>query len=337
MNIKAYNIPLTVVDERENASLETLTAQYNKLVEPSAISKAIEKLDEKVPEAVKDFFDTTKEKITDAQLVMKCLGVLGEGFQKLEEFASKITVSEKEVLSAVNAIVPDNEITSLEEICLARSYDLSKLVNRSKYLDITAAFVEGAATGAPGFIGLPFNLVLSTFLFYRAVQSIALFYGYDIKNDPAELQIASQVFAGAVNPRGSNGEFSNAIAKIMLISTTTAVQQTAKRGWNAMAQSGGARLLLTQIRALANAAAKKALEKAGKEGLEKSIFAGLLAQIGKNLTQKTIAKSIPYVGAIIGATMDTAQMIKILDFSNMFYLKRFILEKEERVARLTVK
>lgn len=41
--------------------------------------------------------------------------------------------------------------------------------------------IEGGGTGAFGFWGLPFNLVLSTFLYFRAVQSIAMFYGYDVK------------------------------------------------------------------------------------------------------------------------------------------------------------
>jgi len=61
------------------------------------------------------------------------------------------------------------------------------------------AFAEGGATGYFGFAGLPLNLVLSMFLYYRAVQSIAMFYGYDVKHDSAELVIAGEVFMSALS------------------------------------------------------------------------------------------------------------------------------------------
>ena len=101
-----------------------------------------------------------------------------------------------------------------------------------------------------------------------------------------------------------------------------------------MAEKGGVHLLLTQMRALANTAAKKALEKAGKKGLEKTVFTEVFEQLGKKLTQKSIGKAIPKFGAVIGATIDTAQMIQILKYADVFYNKRFLLEKEERINML---
>ena len=332
---KNYSIPEQVIDVKEEQMLVALTDTYKKLIEPNQVSKALQKVGDKIPESVKLAFGNTKEKITEAEIFIKSLQTLGKAFQKLELYASKVTLSEKQVVSLVNDIVVDNEITSLEEICLARAYDVSKLVSKMKLADISAAAIEGAATGAPGFVGLPFNLVLSTFLFYRAVQSIAMFYGYDVKNDPAELQIASEVFMNALNPKNNNGsELSDTIAKVMLITTATSVKQTVNKGWQKMAEKGGVHLLLTQMRALANGAAKKALEKAGKKGLEKTAFTEIFEQIGKRLSQKAIGKAIPYVGAVIGMGIDTAQMIKITEFANVFYSKRFILEKELRINAL---
>ena len=101
-----------------------------------------------------------------------------------------------------------------------------------------------------------------------------------------------------------------------------------------MAEKNGVTLLLAQMRALANTAAKKALEKAGKQGLEKAAFSEVFEQIGKKLTQKSIGKAIPYVGAVIGAAIDTAQMVQILQYAQVFYGKRFILEKESRIYAL---
>ncbi|MBO5868857.1 MAG: EcsC family protein [Oscillospiraceae bacterium] len=333
---KTYVLPEEILDAKEVQTLTALTELYSKMITPSVVGKTLGKLGEKIPQSIKDVVAATGKKMSETEMFVKAMEYLANSFQTLEQFAAKVTISKAEIIKQVNQISPNNEITVLDEICLVRSYELSQLVNKYKFADIIAALAEGAATGAAGFVGIPFNLVLSTFLFYRAVQSIALFYGYDVKNDPAELQIASEVFMRALNPKGEGEtEMSGAIAKVMLLTSTTTVKQTVKKGWTAMADKGGVTLLLTQIRALANGAAKKALGKAGKKGLEKTAFTEVFEQIGKNLTQKSINKAIPYIGAFIGAGIDTAQMIQITQFAEVFYCKRFILEKESRIYTLT--
>ncbi len=327
-----YVIPTQIIDLKEEKKLSELSENYQKMCEPSTASKMLARVNEKLPSVVKESATAIKEKVTDNEIFLKSMKILGEGFRTIEGFASKVTLSEKEILKQLNTIDPNTQINSLEEICLLRSYDISKVVNKCKFVDIISALVEGAATGAPGFAGIPFNLVLSTFLFYRAIQSIALFYGYDIKNDPAELKIASDVFMDSLNPKnGNDGEATNAIAKVMLLSTATSVKQTVTKSWQAMAEKGGVHLAIVQMRALANNSAKKALEKAGKKGLENTVFREVFEQIGKKLTQKTVAKAVPVVGALIGGVLDTAQMIKIINFADAFYQRRFILEKETRI------
>lgn len=335
MSTKTYIIPEQILDAKEEKALVSLTEAYNKMVAPSAVNKAIKKVGEKVPQVVKNTISAAGEKISEAEIFVKSMELLGKSFQTLEGLAAKVTISEKEIIKQVNKISQDNQITTLDEICLVRSYELTKIVGQYKYADIIAALVEGAATGAPGFAGIPFNLVLSTFLYYRAVQSIAMFYGYDVKNDPAELAYASEIFMSGLNPKESTGtELSGAVAKMMLLAQTTAVQQTVKKGWVAMAEKNSITLFLTQMRALANAAAKKALEKAGKQGLEKAAFSEVFEQIGKKLTQKAIGKAIPYVGAVIGAAVDTAQMVQIIHYAEVCYCTRFIMEKESRIYAL---
>lgn len=335
MTTKTYIIPDKILDEKEEKSLIALTDTYNKMIAPSAVNKAMKKVEEKVPQVVKDAFSAAGGAITEAELFAKSMELLGKSFQILEEYAAKISISENEIIKQVNQISADNQITTLDEICLIRSYELSKIVGKNKYTDIIFAIVEGAATGAPGIIGIPFNLVLSTFMFYRAVQSVAMFYGYDIKNDPAELAIASEVFINGLNPKATPAtELSGVIAKVMLLTQTTTVRNTVKKGWVAMAEKNGVTLLLTQMRALAHGAAKKALEKAGKQGLERTAFSEVFEQIGKKLTQKSLSKAMPCVGAAIGATIDTAQMVQIIKYANVFYCKRFIIEKESRISAL---
>ena len=115
---------------------------------------------------------------------------------------------------------------------------------------------------------------------------------------------------------------------------STVVKQTAKKTWTDMATRGGVPLLLTQMRALANKAAQRALENAGAKGLEQSVFKETFEQIGRKLTLKTVQKAVPFVSAALSALIDTAQMDRVLKFADIFYQKRFILEKESRIAAL---
>lgn len=335
MSKTTYNVPSPVVDDKENEALIKLTERYEKLLQPGPVRKAGTKALGKIPDSVKDIAKKAKDGLTEKELFIKSMDILAKSFKMLEQNAAKLTVSEKYIVESINKLVPYNIITELKEICLARSYDVAKLVSKYKNLDLSIAVAEGAATGAPGFAGLPFNLVLSTFIFYRAVQSVAMFYGYDVKNDPAELEIASEVFSNAMSPSSSgSGELSSTIAKIMLFTETTTIRQTAKKTWTEMATKDGVTLLITQMRALAYKSAKDALVKAEKEGLEKSAFKSVYEQIGKRLSKETVKKSMPFVGAFIGAGIDYYQMKKILDYADIFYQKRYILEKAYRINDL---
>ncbi len=333
-----YQIPNPILNQKEADALDTLTAKYDKITKPSTLAKIGTNAKKLIPQKVKDWSAEIGHTITEQELYTQMMNVLGKGFETLEEQAAKTTISEKQILNRLNkASSEEIQIDNLEEICLLRSYDIAKAVNVYRTQDISVAAIEGGATSVFGFWGLPFNLVLSTFLFFRAVQSIAMFYGYDVKNDNAELIIAAEVFSGSLSPAKSttNNEISAVILKVMGMGQLAAIEKTITKGWTEMAMRGGIPLLLTQIRALAHKAAKKALENAGKKGLENSIFREVLEQIGAKLTQKAISKSIPFVSLAFGALIDAAQMKKILEYADIFYQKRFIMEKAERIHQLT--
>lgn len=328
--------PAPIIDQKELASLDLLTERYSKLTEPSKIAKLGEKAGQLVPQVIKELGHDISLSISEQELYAQMMSVVATGFKAIEEQAAKFSISEKQILNKVNQSAADYAITSLNEICLVRSYDLQKAVSKYKGQDTLTAAIEGGGTGALGFWGLPFNLVFSTFLYFRAVQSIAMFYGYDVKNDSAELVIASEVFTNALSPANNDitNEAANIIAKIMVMSQAEVVKQTAKKTWTEMAARGGIPLLLTQMRALAHKAAKKALEKAGAKGLENNLFREALEQIGRKLTLNAIGKSVFVFSAVFGALVDTAQMKRVLEFADIFYQKRFILEKENRVLNL---
>lgn len=326
--------PDPALDDKEFAELDDLTARYEKMTQPGALAKLGEKAMSIVPEQVKDVVSDLGKGLTEQEIYKQSLEYITKGFKVLEEQAAKLTVSEADVIKGLDGVLGKGAVTSLEEVCLARGYDVSKAANAANLQHILSAFAEGGATGVAGFAGVPANLVLSTFLYYRAVQCIAMAYGYDVKNDPAELVIASEVFANAMNPKGQANEVTSNVAKIMSISAAAGVKTAAKKGWAAMIEKGGPALLIAQMRALANAAAKKALTNAGQKGLENSVFREVFEQVGKRLSLKAVQRAVPVVSAGIGALIDTAQMNTVLQYADLFYHKRFLLEKEARVEKL---
>lgn len=328
-------MPKPILDERECEELDALTERYEKLTSLGPIRRAAKKAGAIVPAGVKDAVANIGNNISEQEIYEQALKLIGSGFKVLEEQAARVTVSEASIIKNVNAVSKAADIESIEEVCRIRAYDVSKAANKKNAQHILAALAEGGGTGVAGFAGIPFNLVLSTFIYYRAVQSIAMSYGYDVKNDPAELVIASEVFANALSPasKGGNG-VSNNVAKFMAISAAEGVKQTAKKTWTAMIERGGPALLIAQMRALANAAARKALENAGKKGLENSVFREIFEQIGRRLTLKAIQRAVPVVSAGIGALIDTVQMNTVLQYADIFYHKRFLIEKKDRVYRL---
>jgi hypothetical protein len=331
-----YVLPTPLIDGRESKELEILTDKYKRLIEPNFIEKTGKKLVGVIPQEAKEPFESILHGVTQQEFYKQAMSVVADGFKGIEQQVSKYTVSSEYVVGAVNDSGQKEKISNLREICLLRGYDAAKIANSQGSFHLALAFSEGAATGAPGFIGIPFNLVLSTFLYYRAVQSVAMFYGYDVKNDPAELVIAGEVFSNAMAPSQENNDGkTEIIGKVMLVSELAAVNQAVKKGWEAAAERGGVALLIVQMRALANGAARKALEKAGQEGLEASIFRSIFEQLGKSLSQKVVQRGIPVIGGVIGAFFDAGMMSRILTYANIFYEKRFILEKEARIEALS--
>lgn len=338
----SYIIPDPVIDEREFEEVNALTQRYQKLLEPNALAKTGKAISEAAPAPIKDMVrwvgKTTKDTVnglTKVELISGALDVANEGFKKLEEYAALTTVGRDYVLQRMNHGKQTERISSLKELCLLRSYDVASIAQGERLQHIGMAFMEGGGTGAAGFAGLAPNLALSMFLYFRAVQSVAMFYGYDVKADNAEMVIASEVFARAMSLNAKGNSANDYIGKILIYAESSAIGTAAKKTWTAVIQTGGAGVLIAQMRALSNAAARKALQKNGERTLENRVFSNALARIGEKLTLKNITMMVPIVGAGFGALFDTAQMNKVLDFADLFYHKRFILDKPERIERLT--
>ena len=137
-----------------------------------------------------------------------------------------------------------------------------------------------------------------------------------------------------MSPSSESASVNDYVGKILVYTEIAGVKKAAAKTWTAMIEAGGAALVLAQMRGLAHGAAQKALEKGGQKALEAGIFKKTLAQIGRKLSLKTIGKMVPFIGAGFGALFDTAQMSQVLKIADLFYHKRFILEKQERIERL---
>ncbi|ONI37940.1 hypothetical protein AN396_11945 [Candidatus Epulonipiscium fishelsonii] len=326
------NMPTPILDQQELDQLDILITRYNKLIKPTSLSKLGENVNSKIPSSVKAISNNIKSTVSEQEIYLQTMKIIGDSFKTLEEQASKYSASEEYIIDKIRNI--DFDVQNLDEICMLRSYKIAHVVNTHKKKDVALAFVEGGTTGIAGFVGIPFNLALSTFLYFRAVQSVAMFYGFDVKNNPAELIIASEVFGNALSPRSSHNELGGNIDKMMLITRDSILHDTAKKTWADIASRSSIPILLAQIRALANKSAQRAVEKAGGKGLESIVFKGTFEQIGRKLALKSVQRAIPVISAGIGAFLDTTQMKKVIEFADIFYHKRYILEKKHRINLL---
>ncbi len=336
-----YVLPEPMIDDRECDEIETIAERYEKISSPGAIAKAGKKVGEIAPAPVKkiagkvgDAAKDTLNGLTEKELMAGAIKKAAEGFGELEKQAAKASVSKEHVIQCINAGKQEQKISDISQICLLRAYDIAAVTAKERPQHMGIALIEGGGTGVAGFWGLPANLALSMLIYFRAVQSVAMFYGYDVKDDPAELVIASEVFQRAMSPGSKGNPATDYIGKVLVYAESAGVKQAAKKGWAAMVEHGGAALAIAQMRALANKAAQKALENGGKKAIEAGVFKKTLTQIGQKLTLKNVGKLVPVIGAGFGALFDTAQMNTILEFADLFYHKRFIVEKEERVRNL---
>jgi len=332
---KKYDI-IPILNEQELDKLRVLTDEYTKFKEPNKVLKKVNEIGkyagDLVPENLKNKFNEGVKALNESDFLKKVIDLSGKGFVELQKHAAKVTLSKETILKEIQINNPN--IDCFEEICTLRSIDIEKILSKKDFKELLISATEGFITGVPGFVGIPFNIVISFFLYYRVVQNIAMYYGYNIKEDQIELEFAASVLMESLFPSASEGaeNLSGLIGKMMMASNLTALKNALIRAtYQEMAKKGGTQLLYVQIRAMGNAAAKKALTKANKKNLERSIFKDLLEQIGKRLPARAGKKIIPGIGGIIGAFTDTYYMSRVLKGAKLIYHKRYLYEKERRV------
>jgi hypothetical protein len=328
--------PSPILDGREEQRLISLTADYQKFIAPGRISKAIGRARDAIvqitPEKFKKLSGDAFNAASEHAVIQKAMAVAGKGLGVLgNQSAQRLVVSAEGVVQTLSR--PEHPLTSYRHICGLRSYTVEEIVKSKGFQHRALAFLEGGITGAPGLVGIPFNIALSFLLFFRATQSIAMYYGYDVKREPSELEAAAQITLECLAPGTAAGEesFSGLIAKMMAVGELSALNASLSKTYAQMIGKKGFSLFYVQFRALANKAAEKALKKAGEKGIEAGIYKNLLEQVAKQVPKATAQRAIPLISGFIGAGVDSYVMHRILIGANLVYHKRFIVEKADRI------
>ena len=344
-----FRKPQPIVDSREETLFSELTDKYKEFQSPGLITRQASRAKREVAEAGRRAVgwipgvDKPEEgdlknhltKASKKKHVKQALATAAKGGGKAFQWCAQGTLSRKSILSRLQKSGVEAE--SFEHICAKRSYDIAGLAE-SDWKDRLGAATQGFLTGAKGGVtGVAANLALAAVLFHRATQRVALHFGYDAIRQESEQVIAGEVMLKCLQSSGNptSGKTSDVFKKVVLASEISALKEALrKKSFEQMAKAGGLQLLYAKTRATANKAAKKGLKKAGKEGFETALVRRLLKDLGKKLPKRAGRRIVPIVGGVIGGLFDTWQMHQVIRGASLFYHKRFIAEKEERVRRL---
>lgn len=326
-------------DQRECCDFEQIRHAWQDFSRPGFIARNIEKLTHQVGKRVPVKMKLQAEEIvksaTEWAVIQKAIEAATKGFVFLGKKILKYTVSKRLAAEHVSKVIGYE--CRFEEICEQRSYFVQKSVYSRDVYKTLQALVEGGTTGAFGLPGIPFNIVLSMALFFRAAQDIAIHYGYDVIDDPIEMDILSEIFLSAYSPtfdkvaREGGLMFGNILLKSNLVNLAKNVN---KMTLKELAEKGSTELFYVQIRALAHKTAQKALDRAGQRGIENVYLRKILKEVGKKLPKKKVLQYVPGIGALFGAGFDMYQMERVLKGVNLQYHMRFLMEKDERVKLL---
>lgn len=327
--------PDPILDVKEQAQLVILTEKYEKLLKGGFLTKTGKKIKDAIPDPIIEKFNELGGKISSAELIQKALEHAGHGYLRVANATARFLTSPDSVVKSLQNNHPD--LHSFEYIPYLRTYDLNRNLDRAYFRNLSAAALEGAATGYFGPSGIAPSLVLSTLLYLRVVQSVGIHYGYPVKDSVEEMEFAMEVLMFCFAPRETReaNNMAALIGKLMAQSNLEILRRSLTRDTlTTMAQKGGLPLFYVQVRALAHKAADKALKNAGARDLEQHALKGLLQNIGQKLPKQVAGKAVPVLGAFLGAGIDARSMHLIFKRANLVYHKRALVEKEERIDLL---
>jgi valyl-tRNA synthetase len=166
-----FDAPDPILDALELDLIAKLAFEYEKFTSPGVVARSLgtalkwtqraiaRMTPEKVQRLAKDAIDAAQ----DAELIKMALTYASRGFGELTKQVARFTLSPDDVVQTLRK--DGYSVARYEAICAMRSYSIERSLSSREWKDRVAAVVEGAVTGAPGFVGIPFNITLSFFYF----------------------------------------------------------------------------------------------------------------------------------------------------------------------------
>lgn len=247
------------------------------------------------------------------QAVDKILGPAGDLMHKIipdsaiEGAINGIDVF-AEFLTDSDDVKRDGQVSSIEEL-KTKNLELSdEIANNVHNWAIALAAAEGGGTGFFGIGGLAADIPALMTLSIRTIHKIALCYGFECKTREDK-----QFVFGIIQAANAGTEADKAMSIFLLQCVAT---MAAKTTWKKIAMKAGEKMTEKQVIALLEKYVAKALMNVKQ----------LAKLININITKGMVEKSVPIIGAAIGAGCNSKYINDIAWAARYMYSQRWLIE-----------
>lgn len=248
-----------------------------------------------------------KTQLESSSLTMKLAGMVGSPVEKL--ISSLPAVANEKIADATQIALRKCLQIALRTLGKAEQSPSGAFEKPSNLLHKLAVATTGAAGGAFGFLALPVELPVTTTLMFRSICDIARSEGEDLTAIDSQLQCLAVLGMGSLPKAGSAGE--DAEFGYFLV-----------RG--ALAQ---------QVSKASSEIAAKGFTAHGSTALVRLVNA-IASRFSVQVSEQVAAKSIPAIGAVLGAMVNT---VFIDHFQQMAHGHFTVRRLERRYGQEAVK
>ncbi|WP_206997356.1 EcsC family protein [Trinickia mobilis] len=219
-----------------------------------------------------------KAQLESPSLTMKLAGIVGSPVEKL--ISSLPGVANEKIADATQIALRKCLQIALRTLGKADATAGAALDKPSNLLHKLAVATTGAAGGAFGFLALPVELPVTTTLMFRSICDIARSEGEDLAAIDSQLQCLAVLGMGSLRKPGGAGED----AELGYFIVRGALAQQVSKTTSEIAAKGFTSHSSTALLRLVNAIASR---------------------FSVQVSEQIAAKSIPAIGAVLGAMVNT--------------------------------
>ncbi|HEY3596640.1 MAG TPA: EcsC family protein [Paraburkholderia sp.] len=214
-----------------------------------------------------------KYELESPALAMKLAGIIGSPLEKL--IARMPSAANEKVNSATQAAL--RKCLQIALRTLGRAVPLAASDKPSNLLHKFAVATTGAAGGAFGLLALPVELPVTTTLMFRSICDIARSEGEDLGSIDTQLQCLTVLGMGSASKADDDADYGYFMMRGALAQAVSkASSEIAAKGFTSHGSAALLRLLNT-----------------------------IAARFSVQVSEQIAAKSIPAIGAVLGAMVNT--------------------------------